>query len=83
MTIAGFGVIDGGCVALLILYFVFITKDWEPWYIMCVCLQTWVLLGMFWLPESPDYLYAKGRYTECKEVLLKMAKINGNDVDIE
>ena len=38
MTIAGFGIIDGGAVALLIMYFVLISKDWEPWYVMCVIL---------------------------------------------
>ena len=69
MTIAGFGVLDGGEVAILIFYFVFISKDWVPWYIMVTALQVFVLLGMIWLPESPDFLYAKGKYEESKIVL--------------
>ena len=38
MTIAGYGVIDGGVVAILVLYFWFVSKDWEPWYVMCILL---------------------------------------------
>ena len=38
MTIAGFGVIDGAAVALLILYFILISKDWKGWYWMCVAM---------------------------------------------
>lgn len=36
MTIAGFGVIDGAVVAILVLYFYVVSKDWAPWYVMCV-----------------------------------------------
>ena len=38
---------------------------------------------MFWLPESPDFLYAKGKYDEAREVLLRMAKFNGVKVEID
>ena len=34
---------------------------------------------MFWLPESPDFYFAKGRFTESKKVLLDIAKFNGLD----
>jgi len=29
------------------------------------------------IPESPKWLYEKGKYKECQQVLDKMAKING------
>ena len=77
MTIAGYGVIDGGVVAILVMYFWFVSKDWEPWYLMCILIQIGIIVGLLWLPESPDFLYAKGRYDESKEVLMRIAKWNG------
>ena len=32
---------------------------------------------MFWLPESPEFYFAKGRFEESKAVLLRIARING------
>ena len=41
-------------------------------------------LTIFWfLPESPQFFYAKGRYDECKQVLLTIAKTNGTNVKPE
>ena len=68
-------------ITVLVAYFYFITKYWQPWYVMCFFVQIWVILGLFWLPESPDFLYAKGRYDESKAVLMRMAKFNGIKVN--
>ena len=38
-------------------------------------------MGLFWLPESPEFYFAKGRFDESKAVLLKIAAINGRDID--
>ena len=72
-----FGIFDGAAVAIIVFYFYFITKYWEPWFFMCIGIQVWVFSGLIWLPESPDFLYAKGRYDESKLVLMRMAKFNG------
>ena len=34
------------------------------------------LIGLFWVPESPVYLYNMFRFDECREVLLKIATRN-------
>ena len=83
LTIGMFGIFDGAAVAIIVFYFYFITKFWEPWYYMCLAIQVWVILGLLWLPESPDFLYAKGRYDESKEVLLRMAKFNNSKINEE
>ena len=34
-------------------------------------------LNCILLPESPKWLYSKGRYTECSKALASLARING------
>ena len=36
-----------------------------------------IILVAICLPESPKWLYGKGKYDEVKEVLLYVAKMNG------
>ena len=36
---------------------------------------------MFWLPESPEFYFAKGRFEESKAVLLRIARINGCSIN--
>ena len=55
------------------LYFLFITKDWRYWYLGVNVIQVFLIFGIIWLPESPDFLFAKGRFDESKEVLLRIA----------
>ena len=73
--------IEGMTVALLVCYFAYWTKYWQGWYWMCFGMQILVIIGMFWLPESPQFYFAKGRFEEAKVVLLKIAKINGCQID--
>ena len=42
-----------------------------------IAVQLFVIIGFSILPESPDFLYAKGRYEESKQVILKIARFNG------
>lgn len=50
---------------------------------MIIGLVEWVIgysILLFWLPESPKWLYDKKRYVECQKVLLYMNKVNkGSD----
>ena len=65
---------------ILILVLRFLTQDDKYWIWYNVGLSC-VTLTIFWfLPETPQFLYAKGRYDECKQVLLTIAKANGADV---
>ena len=64
-------------------YFLFVTKDWRYWYYGVIVIQLVIIAGLVWLPESPDFLFAKGRFEESREVLHKIAKFNGKDVKPE
>lgn len=66
--------------AFLCIYFLYITTYWQGWYIMGLVMQVLVIIGMLWLPESPEFYFAKGRYNEAKQVILKIANLNGRPV---
>ena len=72
---------EGLTIAALVVYFLYITKYWQPWYIFCTVLQILIILGMLWLPESPEFYFAKGRFEESKQVLLRIASVNGIRID--
>ena len=46
-------------------------------------MQVLVIIGMLWLPESPEFFFAKGRFDESKEVLMYMARFNGRQIEEE
>ena len=48
---------------------------------MVTVLQVFIIIGMLWLPESPEYYFAKGRFDESKQVLMRIAAINGRSID--
>ena len=48
---------------------------------MTTVFQFLVIIGMFWLPESPEFYFAKGRFDESKIVLLRIARINGCSIN--
>jgi MFS family permease len=60
------------------LYFKYVSKQWRWLYLtISAALAVIMIIGLVWIPESPRYLYTKGRMTECKEALLKMGRFNG------
>lgn len=56
--------LEGFVVILCVLYFVYITKDWKPWYYFVLGQQLLIIVGLLWLPESPEYYFSKGRFAE-------------------
>ena len=55
-------------------------RDMYPffWTLFVVALTFTSSLAIF-IPESPKYYYAKGRYDEAREVLKIIANFNGKD----
>ncbi len=64
------GTIEGLSVARMCIYFLYITKYWQGWYIFGLVIQFLVIIGMMFLPESPEFYFSKGRYLEAKQVIL-------------
>jgi len=65
---------DSFSVAVLVFYFLVITKHWQGWYLFGFAMQILIIIGLLWMPESPEFLFAKGRFEESKIVLLWIAK---------
>lgn len=47
---------------------------------MGLVMQVLAIIGMLWLPESPEFYFAKGRFQEARQVILKIAHRNGRPV---
>ena len=73
--------VEGLTITFLVGYFLYITKYWQYWYIGCTVMQVLAIVGFLWLPESPEFYFAKGRFQESKQVLLQIASINGRPID--
>jgi len=58
----------------------------RDWHIHLQCISAMVAVGtiiLYWLPESPRWLIAKGRMDEAREMLSKAAKKNGKPIEPE
>ena len=58
-------------------------RDWH-WHLRCI--SALVAVGaviLYWLPESPRWLIAKGRLDEAKVILSEASKKNGSPVEPE
>ena len=82
IVIAAVSTFEGLVLFFATLYFLYITKDWHYWYYGVTTLQLLVILGLFWLPESPDFLFAKGRFAESREVIMRIAEFNGKGDEV-
>jgi hypothetical protein len=69
---------DASTMSLLPLYFRFVTKEWSYFQIGSLFMNIISVLGiLFFLPESPKYLHAKGLKLKSLEVIRYIAKFNG------
>jgi hypothetical protein len=59
------------------LYFMFISTSWKPLVMMGTIVSLISTIMVFWVIESPRYLYSKGMYVECNKALRDIAKFNG------
>ena len=58
------------------LYFMYVGTYWKPLIVMGTAVSAISTLMVPWIIESPIYLYSKGKYAECTEVLRKIANFN-------
>ena len=59
----------------------FISKEWKYWYIFAIIISVICLPFVYYIPESPKYLYEKGRFYELRSVIKRIAKTNGVKMD--
>ncbi|XP_078494581.1 solute carrier family 22 member 15-like isoform X2 [Ciona intestinalis] len=64
-----------GC--LLLIVFTYFIPPWRKLYIAASIAQVVPLIFTWFVPESPRWLYSKGRLSEAEDVLVKIAKRNG------
>jgi MFS family permease len=63
-------------------FFWFMCKDTFYLLFMCAIGNFFVAIGIFFIPESPEYLYEKKEFQKTKLVLIYIAKFNGVKSDI-
>jgi MFS family permease len=67
---------EGAIFIYLTLYYYYISKEWVWTQVYGAATNVVTCILLFWIPESPKYLYSEKRYKECVEVLQKMKKFN-------
>jgi hypothetical protein len=62
------------------IYWKWISKNSAGLLVFGICCNALGLFGLFFLPETPEYLYSFYRFTECREVIFKIAKWNRSEL---
>ena len=60
-------------------YFSMISKYWQYVEIPTIGFAVFGVFIVYFLPESPRFLLSQNRFTDLREVLNRIAKINGKD----
>jgi hypothetical protein len=54
------------------------------WLLLFACSLNFLsMFGLFFIPESPEYLYSFYRFNECREVIDKISKWNRRDRELD
>lgn len=64
-------------------YFGTISKNWHYFYYFAVAVTILVNILSFFYPESPVFLYEKGKCEQAREVLNRIAAMNGSKLATE
>lgn len=64
------------------IYFYFVKKI-EPILLASTLITIVLVIFIIFTPESPKFLYEKGKMKEFKEALMFIAKFNGKEISIE
>ena len=74
------GMLDCMTMIYATIYFMFISHDSVYWEYFAVFQNiATILLVLMYVPESPKWLFEKGRFKEARETLMYLAKRNGVD----
>lgn len=58
-------------------YFKFLNKDWKYFQLIGISICLVCLVSVIFIPESPRWLIARGKYKQAFEVFKRIAKVNG------
>ena len=68
---------DGLMLVIASLWFMLISRKWWTLFFLATMLVYLTLALVVGMPESPKFLVSRGRYAEAREVMTKIARING------
>jgi len=81
MVGAAWNISEGIIYIYLTIYYRLISRNWVyPQILGLVITAAPAIVLAKWMPESPKWLYQKGRYEECCQALEKMAAFNGKEL---
>lgn len=73
-------IVNGITSGMSVIYTRYIYYYWVPWQATILGLIIVATIAVVFIPESPKYLISKKKYDEARQVLFKMAKINGKSL---
>ena len=65
---------------LINVYWRYISKHWVGLLIFALSINLLGIIGLYIVPESPEYLYSFYKFKECKEIIQKIAKWNSSKI---
>jgi hypothetical protein len=68
---------------LVALYFEVISKNWYWYQIFWFPFAVVATIALFFIPESPKFLYEKRRFDECRKVFNYIARFNRVKIDFK
>ena len=63
------------------LYFIFVSNEWKYFYSAAIITSIVSFPFIFWIPESPKYLYETKQHDELRLVIRRIADTNSTEMD--